>query len=464
MKKRVLLFFFLAFFSFAKAQSQFALKGDAVNQGGTPATVYQLTIDADDKEGLITNQYVINLATTFSLTFDLFFGNDASQSGADGIAFSINSACSPTLGGGEGLGTDPATMNPGIIVEFDTYENGSKNDDPTSGQQDHVGVYRIDNAADQISTTGARLTAGTAPYQPGAAFSNNAYHTVIINWTYTNATTQTLQVTIDGIVAQTHTGNYLAGLFGNVNLQFWSISGSTGGSNNEHRVRYIEPNQSSTSTCGAGSHQFVAPSRGSSYTWSPATYTGDGNNNDTINATPLTTTTYTCTYTNFCSESRTVYFVATVQNPLPEGTISGTTTVCKNAASPDIIFTGTTGTQPFAFSYTINGAATQTVTTSGGSSTVTVSAPTTVAGTYTYSLTAITDASGSGCQNNSPGGGSSSAIITVNPDATISLTSAAGTDDQSVCLNTPITNIEYTGNSVVTGATDSGLPPGVSGD
>ena len=52
--------------------------------------------------------------------------------------------------------------------------------------------------------------------------------------------------------------------------------------------------------------------------------------------------------------------------------------------------------------------------------------------------------------------------ITVNPVNTITLTSAAGTDSQTKCINTPITTITYS-TTGATGATFSGLPAGVSG-
>ena len=52
--------------------------------------------------------------------------------------------------------------------------------------------------------------------------------------------------------------------------------------------------------------------------------------------------------------------------------------------------------------------------------------------------------------------------ITVTPDNTISLSSAAGTDNQTVCVNTPITIITYS-TTGATGATVSGLPAGVTG-
>ncbi|MFW0740027.1 beta strand repeat-containing protein, partial [Flavobacterium sp. T12S277] len=53
--------------------------------------------------------------------------------------------------------------------------------------------------------------------------------------------------------------------------------------------------------------------------------------------------------------------------------------------------------------------------------------------------------------------------ITVNPNNTITLSSSAGTDSQTKCVNTAITNITYA-TAGATGVTFSGLPAGVTGD
>ncbi len=53
--------------------------------------------------------------------------------------------------------------------------------------------------------------------------------------------------------------------------------------------------------------------------------------------------------------------------------------------------------------------------------------------------------------------------VTVNPNNTITLSSAVGTDVQTVCVNTAITNITYN-TTGATGATFSGLPTGVTGN
>lgn len=120
------------------------------------------------------------------------------------------------------------------------------------------------------------------------------------------------------------------------------------------------------------------------------------------------------TNSNGCSDIKSVTVYV---NPLPTAFISGTTTVCKNSASPVVTFTAANGTAPYTFTYTINGGANQTITTSTGSS-VTILASTSTVGTFNYSLVSVRDSSTSTCTQSQSG----TATITVNslPTATIS--------------------------------------------
>ncbi len=110
-----------------------------------------------------------------------------------------------------------------------------------------------------------------------------------------------------------------------------------------------------------------------------------------------------------CSQLQSGSAVVTV-NPLPTAIISGTITVCKDAAFPNITFTGASGTTPYTFTYNINGGGNQTVTTTAGNS-VTVPVSTNTAGTFTYSLVSVQDASSTFCSQAQVG----NAVITVNP-------------------------------------------------
>ncbi|SDX17293.1 PKD domain-containing protein [Flavobacterium degerlachei] len=95
---------------------------------------------------------------------------------------------------------------------------------------------------------------------------------------------------------------------------------------------------------------------------------------------------------------------------LPSATISGTTTVCQNAAQPQIKFTGSGGTAPYTFTYNINGGTLLTVSTAGTNSSVTVSANTTTATTLNYNLISVHDTANPTTEQASSG----SAIVTVN--------------------------------------------------
>jgi gliding motility-associated-like protein len=140
------------------------------------------------------------------------------------------------------------------------------------------------------------------------------------------------------------------------------------------------------------------------------------------------------TASTLCSQAQTGTATVVV-NPLPTAAVAGAITVCKNAPAPNITFTGGAGTAPYTFSYNINGGPTQNVTTVSGNS-VTVAVPTTAAGTFTYNLESVTDASSTVCTQAQTG----SAVVTVNELPTASI---AGTIE--VCKNAPSPNITFTG-------------------
>jgi Secretion system C-terminal sorting domain/SprB repeat len=83
----------------------------------------------------------------------------------------------------------------------------------------------------------------------------------------------------------------------------------------------------------------------------------------------------------------------------------------------------------------------------------TISGSSTQSGSFGYTVTTTGP-----CINNSMVG-----TIDINPDATISLTSASGTNAQAVCNNSVIIPISFTIGGGAAGATVSGLPAGVSG-
>ncbi|HVZ25869.1 MAG TPA: hypothetical protein VG842_07445, partial [Sediminibacterium sp.] len=81
---------------------------------------------------------------------------------------------------------------------------------------------------------------------------------------------------------------------------------------------------------------------------------------------------------------------------LPGATLSGTTAVCQHTVSPDLLFTGTDGIAPYTFTYRVNDGANQTITTVSGNS-VSLAAPTDVAGSFHYTLIRVQDGSSTSC-------------------------------------------------------------------
>ena len=90
-------------------------------------------------------------------------------------------------------------------------------------------------------------------------------------------------------------------------------------------------------------------------------------------------------------------------NPLPAANISGNASVCQNETQPLITFTGTGGSTPYTFTYTLNGGTPQTINTAGSNTSVTLSVPTMVDGIFNYNLVNVKDGSATHCLQNQTG-------------------------------------------------------------
>uniref|UniRef100_UPI00262EC77C beta strand repeat-containing protein n=1 Tax=Flavobacterium sp. TaxID=239 RepID=UPI00262EC77C len=177
----------------------------------------------------------------------------------------------------------------------------------------------------------------------------------------------------------------------------------------------------------------------------------------TISGTPTTTTgspfTFTVSTTGGSCGSPTVTGTITIE---PVGTLNLTSagatanqTVCANSPITSITYT---------FGGTVTGATVaglpSGVTAAISGNTVTINGtPTTAVGSpfnYTVSTT------GGNC-----GTPTLTGTITVNPVTTLNLTSAAGTANQTICVNSPITPIVYSFGGSASGIVASGLPAGL---
>ena len=127
-------------------------------------------------------------------------------------------------------------------------------------------------------------------------------------------------------------------------------------------------------------------------------------------------------------------------NPLPVGNITGPAAICQNATTASITFTGTLGTAPFTFNYTINNGPLQSITTVSGNS-INLSVPTSTTGNFTYYLVSVKDAAGvAGCFQNQP----DTVLISVK-----SLPTAMISGNATVCLNAASPSITFTGASTI---------------
>jgi gliding motility-associated-like protein len=122
---------------------------------------------------------------------------------------------------------------------------------------------------------------------------------------------------------------------------------------------------------------------------------------------------------------------------LTSATISGTTTVCQNAASPVITFTGSGGIAPYTFTYNINGGA-NIITAPSTGNTITISAPTGVVGVFIYNLISVKDSTNA-TQNQT-----GSATVTVSAPPTVDFTFT----NDNTCSGTAL---QFTSNVIGSG-------------
>jgi hypothetical protein len=171
----------------------------------------------------------------------------------------------------------------------------------------------------------------------------------------------------------------------------------------------------------------------------------------TISGTPTEdgTFNYTVNLTGGCGTiSTTGTITVTPNNTITLSSAAGTDaqTVCVDEPIVDITY-ATTGADGATFTGLPAG-----VTGSWVADVVTISGTPTEDGTFSYTVNLT-----GGC-----GTVSTTGSITINPENTITITSAAGTDAQAVCINEPIEDITYA-TTGATGATFDDLPTGVIG-
>jgi hypothetical protein len=287
------------------------------------------------------------------------------------------------------------------------------------------------------STTGA--TGATFSGLPAAVTGNWAANVVTISGTPTASGTFNFTVTLTGGCG-TVTANGSITVTPNNTITLTSAAGT----NAQTLCINTAVTNITYSTTGA---------TGATFSGLPAGVTGGwAANVVTISGTPTASGTfnYTVTLTGGCGAiTANGSIVVTPNNTITLTSAAGTNaqTKCINTAITNITYS-TTGATGATFSGLPAG-----VTGNWAANVVTISGTPTASGTFNYTVTLT-----GGCGSITAGGS-----ITVNPNNTITLTSAAGTNAQTVLINTPITNITYA-TTGATGATFAGLPAGVTGN
>ena len=196
----------------------FVTAGTAV---ATSNNEVRLTQDTGHQAGQIWSVGKVDFTKSFVLRFDAYLGTR--DNGADGIAAVFhNSPQGVNATGATGLGIGARGIANGIVLELDTYNNGTSLGDIPS---DHGQIWDSDNQ----TSTGFLTTAIALP-----DLENSTWHPVVINW---NATTKTISYTVDGTNAGTYTGDLVTNYFAGANKVYFGYTASTGGATNEQKIR-----------------------------------------------------------------------------------------------------------------------------------------------------------------------------------------------------------------------------------
>lgn len=329
------IFLVLLFLQIDVHAQQFTTQGNATQAG--PFT-YTITPNVLWQAGMVTNVYPLDLKQNFSVNFQLNFGiNDAS--GADGFAFLLSNACSPTLTSGSGLGVFGIANS--LIVEFDTWDNLTAFNDIST---DHTGIY----SDGMLSPAGNIMDGATLPVCLSSSCANvedGLWHDVEIKWEYLNATSQRISIFFDGVLRTASTKNHITERFINNNIVFWSVSGSTGGNSNLQQFRVASSSNNNINSCAGVNYTLTAPPLGTNYSWTG----GSASVTNTASYSASITGIITCSYTDYCGVNRSVNFNVTA-NPNPVATVNSFTT-CE--LTPQLIAATPTVAGSYSYAWTV---------------------------------------------------------------------------------------------------------------
>ena len=198
---------------------------------------FQITPAQNSKNGATWFQNKLDLRVEFTLDIDLYLGSKNGNV-ADGIAFVIQnqSTGEGTEGGGLGYGNSegrPARISPSYAIEFDTYTGNSWD----KGSSDHISFVQ-DGYSNHDSAPFGQWNRATDELDT-KNLENGQWHNVVISWNPESNVFAYLFTHSDGT---TYSNSKVVDLRGssflNSDITYWGFTASTGGLNNDQRVRF----------------------------------------------------------------------------------------------------------------------------------------------------------------------------------------------------------------------------------
>ena len=184
-------------------------------------SIIQLTDAMNLQAGSAWHMNQLDLSSSFSFNISLFFG--CSNSGADGIAFSLQQVSTAVGSDGEGLGYQG--ISPAFSVEFDTHYNFQYND-PTF---DHISI-NINGNVDHSSDDNV---SGPLNFPNFIDIEDCNWHDFIFDW---DANSQIFSVEYEGDQIISYQGDIVNDIFGGNPNVYWGFTASTGSLNNLQQI------------------------------------------------------------------------------------------------------------------------------------------------------------------------------------------------------------------------------------
>ena len=197
------------------------LSGDASFDGVNEGLV-NLTSASASQFGSAQSQIQIDLASDFSISSSILLGSN--DGGADGIVFVLhNDPAGDTANG--------SAIQNGFAVEFDTFDNSIDGSDENGlvGGADHISIFDTDAGSAEFYLSPVAV--------PVSNLEDGNFHDVLLEW---NAATNTLDVTLDGNLVTSYSGDIVNEQLAGDSIAHFGFSGRTGTFSNQHAVEIIE--------------------------------------------------------------------------------------------------------------------------------------------------------------------------------------------------------------------------------